>query len=313
MKVGIVGSGFVGSTLAYALVMRGVGRQIILVDKDSNRAKAEASDILHAVPFANPLLVESGGYEDLAGAHVVVVSAGVSQKPGETRLQLLKRNAAVFEVVVPKVLEYAPNAVLLVATNPVDIMTHVAAKIAEQSGRPASKVLGSGTTLDTARLRSLLGTHFGVDSRHVHAYVVGEHGDSEVMTWSSATIGALPLKEFSASYSIPFDEQTKSTIDESVRRAAYQIINGKGATYYGVASALANIVSTILHDQRSILTVCSLQGEVEGVERVTISVPQLVGGAGVLSALPLNLNDSERAELEKSARIIRDATDSIGY
>lgn len=313
MQIGIVGSGFVGSTLAYALVMRGVGRRIVLVDKDEARAKAEASDVLHAVPFANPLLVESGDYADLADCKIVVIAAGVSQQPGETRLELLQRNAAVFEQVVPAVLRHAKDAVLLIATNPVDVMTHVAATIVEKVGSASTRVFGSGTTLDTARFRSLLGAHFGVDARHVHAHVVGEHGDSEVLTWTSASIGGLQLEEFSANYGVPFDAACRDSIDENVRRAAYQIINGKGATYYGIASALAHIVSTVLHNQRSILTVCSLQSQVEGVKRVTISIPQLVGGQGVLSALPLNLSDAEHEKLARSAAIIREATDSIGY
>jgi L-lactate dehydrogenase len=196
MKVGIVGSGFVGATAGYALVMQGVGREIVLVDKNTARAVAEADDIRHAVPFAFPLDVHAGGYEDLAGCKVVVLCAGVGQKPGETRLQLLQRNAGVFREVVPAVLKHAPDAVLVVASNPVDVMTHLAAKFARECGVPAGRVLGSGTTLDTARFRSLLGGHCGVDPHHVHAYVIGEHGDSEVLTWSLAMIGGMPLEAF---------------------------------------------------------------------------------------------------------------------
>src|SRR4029077_6080129 len=196
MKVGIVGCGFVGATAGYALVMRGVGREIVLVDKNSDRAAAEADDIRHAVPFAHPLEVRAGDYEDLRGSRVVVLCAGVGQKPGETRLQLLQRNAQVFREVVPSVLNQAPDAVLVVASNPVDVMTHLAARFAADCGVPAGRVLGSGTTLDTARFRSLIGGSCGVDPHHVHAYVIGEHGDSEVLTWSLATIGNMSLKEF---------------------------------------------------------------------------------------------------------------------
>src|SRR5262249_52588633 len=178
MKVGIVGSGFVGATAGYALVMQGVGREIVLVDKNAARAAAEADDIRHAVPFAHPLDVRAGGYEDLAGCRAVVLSAGVGQKPGETRLQLLRGNAQVFREVVPAVLAQAPDAVLVVATNPVDVMTHLAARFAAACGVSAGRVIGSGTTLDTARFRSLLGAHCGVDPHHVHAHVIGEHGDS---------------------------------------------------------------------------------------------------------------------------------------
>ena len=196
MRIGIVGSGMVGSTSAYALVMSGVGREIVLVDLNRARAEAEANDISHAVPFAHPLTVRAGDYSDLNGARVVVIAAGVAQKPGETRLQLLQRNADVFGQVVPSVLRHAPEAVLLVVTNPVDIMTSIAAQFASDFGVPQTRVIGSGTTLDTARFRALLGRHFAVDPQHVHAYVLGEHGDSEVLAWSQATIAGLGLDEF---------------------------------------------------------------------------------------------------------------------
>src|SRR5262245_7630073 len=196
MKVGVVGSGFGGATAAYALVMRGVGREVVLVDKNEARAVAEADDIRHAVPFAHPLEVRRGDYADLAGCRAVVVCAGVGQKPGETRLQLLQRNAAVFREVIPAILKSAPEAVLIVATNPVDVMTHRAAGVAAEAGWQPGRVFGSGTTLDTARFRSLLGAHCGVDPHHVHGHVVGEHGDSEVLAWSQATVGGLPLESF---------------------------------------------------------------------------------------------------------------------
>ena len=259
MKVGIVGSGFVGATAAYAIVMQGVGREVVLVDKNEDRAKAEADDIRHAVPFAHPLEVRAGTYEDLAGSRVVVLCAGVGQKPGETRLQLLQRNAAVFREVVPAVLSHAPDAVLVVATNPVDVMTHLAARFAAECGVPTGRVLGSGTTLDTARFRSLLGAFCGVDAHHVHAYVIGEHGDSEVLTWSLATIAGMPLEAFARLRKIENPDSVRQDIDQKVRRAAYTIIGGKGATYYGIGSALSRIVNVILHDQRSILTVCAPQ------------------------------------------------------
>jgi L-lactate dehydrogenase len=257
MKVGVVGSGLVGATAAYALVMRGVGREVVLVDKNPARAAAEADDIRHAVPFAHALEVRAGDYADLAGANAVVLCAGVGQKPGETRLQLLKRNAAVFAEVVPAVLAAAPGAVLVVATNPVDVMTHLAARTAAAVGVPAGRVLGSGTTLDTARFRSLVGGRCGVDPHHVHGYVVGEHGDSEVLTWSLVTVGGMPLDEFARLRGVDLSATVRSEIDEKVRRAAYTIIAGKGATYYGVGSALARVVEAVLHDQRSILTVCA--------------------------------------------------------
>jgi L-lactate dehydrogenase len=311
MKVGIVGSGFVGATAGYAMVMHGVGREIVLVDKNTGRAIAEADDIRHAVPFAHPLEIQAGDYKDLAGSRAVVLCAGVGQKPGETRLQLLQRNAAVFREVVPAVLAEAPDAVLVVATNPVDVMTHLAAKVAANLGVPTGRVFGSGTTLDTARFRSLLGAHCGVDPHHVHAYVVGEHGDSEVLTWSLATIGGMPLDSFARLQQIDITDAIRREIDQKVRRAAYTIIGGKGATYYGIGSAISRIVKVILHDHRSILTVCAPAADVAGVADVTVALPRLVGGAGILETFPLPLNEQESHLLRVSAGVIRQALDDL--
>jgi L-lactate dehydrogenase len=312
MKVGVVGSGMVGATAAYALVMRGVGREVVLVDKNTARAEAEADDIRHAVPFAHPLEVRAGGYEALAGCRAVVLCAGVGQKPGETRLQLLRRNAQVFGEVVPEVLAHATDAVLVVASNPVDVMTHLAVRYAARAGIAPGRVLGSGTTLDTARFRTLIGTHCGVDPHHVHGYVIGEHGDSEVLTWSLVTIGGMPLEEFARMRGVDLSEGVRRDIDEKVRRAAYTIIAGKGATYYGIGSALARIVEAVLHDQRSILTVCAPTADVGGVNDVTVALPRLVGGAGVIETFPLPLSPAEQAQLQASARVIRDALDELG-
>jgi L-lactate dehydrogenase len=312
MKVGIVGSGFVGATAGYALVMSGVGRELVLVDKNTARAEAEADDLRHAVPFAHPLEIRAGGYEDLNGCRAVVICAGVGQKEGETRLHLLRRNAAVFAEVVPQVLASAPEAVLVVATNPVDVMTHLAACFAASCGAPAGRVLGSGTTLDTARFRTLLAAHCGVDPHHVHAYVVGEHGDSEVLTWSLATVGGMPLEAFARFRGIEQPEAVRQDIDTRVRRAAYTIIGGKGATYYGIGSALARIVDVVLHDQRSVLTVCTPARDVVGVRDVTVALPRLLGGQGVLETFPLPLNEEETDRLRASARVIRQALDELG-
>jgi L-lactate dehydrogenase len=311
MKVGIVGAGYVGSTAAYAVVMRGVGREVVLVDKNLDRAQAEADDIRHAIPFAHPLEIASGNYDALAGCRVVVLCAGVGQKPGESRLQLLLRNAVVFREVVPQVLKCAPDAVLVVATNPVDVMTHLATRYASELGVPSGRVFGSGTTLDTARFRTLIGTHCGIDPHHVHAYVVGEHGDSEVLTWSLATIGGMPLEKFTKLRQIEFTDSVRQEIDQKVRRAAYTIIAGKGATYYGIGSALARIIEAVLHDQQSILTVCTPMDDVQGVHDVTVSLPRLVGGAGVEQTFPLPLSDQEHALLKASAEVIRQALDEL--
>jgi len=311
MKIGVVGCGFVGSTAAYALVMRGIGREIVLVDINTARTQAEADDLFHAVPFAHPLRIVPGDYAALAGCKVVIIAAGVNQKPGETRLQLLERNAAVFRQVIPNILGHAQHAVLIVATNPVDVMTHVAIHIAEEHDIPANRVFGSGTTLDTARFRTLLGEYLGVDSQHVHGYVIGEHGDSEVLTWSLVSIGGIPLKDFSKLRAKPIDDEITMNIDQKVRGAAYNIISGKGATYYGIGSALARIVEVILKDQRSILTVCYRISGLAGVNNVTFSLPHLIGGNGIKETLPLVLSDDEGDALGKSANVLKDAITSL--
>ncbi len=312
MKIGIIGSGFVGSTAAYAMVMRGVGREIVLVDLNRQRADAEASDLLHAVPFAHPMEVHAGDYSDLDGAQVVILTAGVSQKPGETRLELLERNARVFEQIVPKVLENAPDTILLVATNPVDVMTHLAAYYARRLGVPSSRVIGSGTSLDTARFRSLLGQRLIVDPQHIHAYVLGEHGDLEVLTWSMVSVGGLPLDDFCEDRNLSVCSEDRMLIDNLVRHAAYQIIEGKGSTYYGIGSALARICEVILRDQDAILTLCTPLEEVESVKDVTISMPHLVGGTGILATLHPKMDSVEHQALQASAALIRSQISQLG-
>ncbi len=321
MKVGIVGSGFVGATAAYTIVMRGLAREIVLVDLDERRARAEADDILHAVPFSNPVEVRAGGYGELAGSSLVILTAGVGQRPGESRLELLGRNAAVFKSVVGSVVAAAPAAVLLVASNPVDVMTHLASAYATRAGVPSAKVLGSGTTLDTARFRSLLGRRLGVDAQHVHAYVLGEHGDSEVFNWSQVSVGGMPLSAFPLPEGCDkLGERERAGIEDQVRGAANRIIEGKKATYYGIGSALARIAETILYDQRYILTVCApvspgpcgrSEAGLEELEGVTLSLPRLVGGQGVLQTMEPSLDAAEREALRAGARILREATDSI--
>jgi len=311
MKIGIVGSGMVGSAAANAMLLRGVGREIVLVDLNTQRAQAEADDILHAAPFSYSIDVRAGDYPDLAGSRVVVITAGVAQQPDETRLHLLSRNASVFQQIIPQVLTHAPDAVLLIATNPVDIMTHLAARYAAEFGVPSHRVVGSGTTLDTARYRAILGRHMNVDSRHVHGYVVGEHGDSEVLTWSRTTVGGMPLEQFCVMRQVVLDQAVRQEIDQQVRYAGRDIIAGKGATFYGIGAALAHIVSAVIHDRRTILTVCTPAEDVAGVKDVTVSLPHLVGGRGIEATFPLPLSDVEEGKLSASARTVREAIDSL--
>jgi L-lactate dehydrogenase len=311
MKIGIVGTGLVGSTAAYAMVMNGVGREIVLVDLNKERAQAEADDILHAVPFAHNLRVRAGEYGDLDGAKVVIMAAGVNQKPGETRLELLERNMKVFQTVIPQILDNAPDAVLVIATNPVDVMTHVTSWIAADYGIPSQRIVGSGTTLDTARFRSLLGQALNIDSTHVHAYVIGEHGDSEVLAWSQVNIGNIDLEAFVQLRGHELSDEHRHMIDQGVRGAAYSIIQGKGATYYGVGSALARITRNILSDRRAIMTLCTPTDDIAGVRDVTVSLPRLIGGDGILETFHLPLNDVETDALHDSAALIRGYIDKL--
>ncbi len=311
MKIGIVGAGLVGATCAYSLVMRGTGREVVLVDADRKRSEAQANDIFHAVPFAHPLRVVPGEFSDLSGSHVVIMSAGVSQKPGEPRIELLGRNAAVFETIIPQILEHAPDAVIVVATNPVDIMTHIAAQYARNRGVASTRIIGSGTTLDTARFRTLLANHLGVDSQHIHGYVIGEHGDTEVLAWSAVRVGGMSLDEFCHQQDCSLNEEARADIDEKVRNAAFHIIAGKGATYYGIGSALARIVDVIIHDQRSILTVCTPKEQVEGIADITLSLPHILGGSGIISTLTIPLSDEEKQALIASAQSIRQGLEGL--
>lgn len=300
-KIGVIGAGFVGSTAAYAIVLGNLAGEIVLVDLDEAKASAEARDIKHATPFSHPSRVFAGGYPDLAGSALVIIAAGVNQKPGETRMDLIAKNAEVFADVVPRVVEAAPDAVLVVATNPVDVLTHIAWK---QSGLPPERVIGSGTTLDTARLRAMVGERAGVSSHNVHGYVLGEHGDTEMVAWSTVSIGGLGLKQFFAGRSTEWNAQVEESLLEDVRRAAYEIIEGKGATYYGVAAALARIAEAILQDEHSLLTVSMSDGE------VAYSLPRIVGRDGVVRTLDVQLTPGERAQLDASIAAIRKAIEA---
>ena len=309
-KIGIVGCGMVGSTSAFALVMRGVGREIVLVDVNHARAEAEANDIFHAVPFAHPMTVRAGDYADLAGAYVVVIAGGVAQKPGETRLQLLQRNTDVFRQIIPSVVRRAGSA----APGRHEPRGHHDARggaVRRRCWRAGVAVIGSGTTLDTARFRALLGRHFDVDPQYVHGYVIGEHGDSEVLVWSQATIAGLDLDAFATVHGTPLTAADRRQIDDNVRRAAYHIIAGKGATYLGIGSAVARIVDVLVHDQRAILTICSHIAGVPECDGVTLALPHLLGGEGVLTTIPMTLDDHEREGLRRSAGILRDAVASL--
>jgi L-lactate dehydrogenase len=301
MKIGIVGTGMVGSAAAYAMALLGVGTDIVLVDANHALARAQAQDISHATPFATTIGIHAGDYSDLEGAAVVIIAAGVSQKPGESRLALLERNVEVFRSVISGVMKAAPDAILLIASNPLDVMTFAAQRI---SGLPPERVIGSGTILDTARLRSLLGDHLGIAPNSVHAYVLGEHGDSEVAVWSSAMAGSVPIVSFAEQIGRPLDQAARTSIAAQVKGAAYTIIEGKGATWYGIGAGLARIVRSIIDDERTVLSVSQVNDDIEGVRDVPLSLPRIVGREGIIATLMPNLDTEERAALKHSAEVI---------
>jgi L-lactate dehydrogenase len=302
VKVGIVGAGFVGAAAANALVLRGVATEIVLVDLDERRAAAEAADVAHVTTFAAPVRVSAGRAEDLAGSQVVVVTAGAAQTRDQNRLDLLARNAEIVASVVPEVLAHAPETIVLVATNPVDVTTCVAERCATEAGAPPERVIGTGTMLDTARFRQIVAARIGVDVTHVHGYVVGEHGDSEVLVWSSIDVAGRPLSDFAGAMGDAFDAEDRRRVEDEVVNAAYRIIQGKGATYYGVAAVIARAVEVVLRDRRSILTV-SAWSEAHGC---ALSLPRLVSGSGIIREVGVSVDADERARLERSAEVLRE-------
>ena len=300
----MVGAGHVGTTFAYALLLSGLASEIVLVDANPGRAEGEAMDLSHAVPFTRPVRVRSAPLEEAGGAAITVVAAGFAQKPGETRLDLLRRNAALVRDIAPRIARRSPDGILLVATNPVDVLTWVACRA---SGLPPARVIGSGTTLDTARFRFLLGEYFSVDARNVHAYIVGEHGDSEVPVWSHANIAGMPLDEYCRANGVACPPPERERIFRETRDAAYRIIERKGATYYAVAAGLVRIVEAILRAQRSILTVSSLVDGPHGLRDVCLSLPAVLGRGGIERVLALELDPAEEAALQRSAAVLKQA------
>jgi L-lactate dehydrogenase len=304
MKIGIVGCGFVGSAGAFAIALEGKANELILVDLNADLAAAHAEDILHATPFSGPIRVAAGDYDRLKNADMVVLACGVGQKPGETRLQLLERNVNVFKSVVPQVLESAPQTILLIVSNPVDIMTQVVTKI---SGLAPQRVVGSGTILDTARFRTLLAEHLNIAPHSVHAYVLGEHGDSEVLAWSSGNVGGVPLAGFAAQIGRPITEEIKTQIDDGVRNAAYRIIEGKGATYYGIGGGIARIARAIGGDEGAVLTLSNI----DGYGGVSLSLPRVLSAKGIETTIRPILSEYEADALQRSAEVLKAAASEL--
>ena len=300
-RVAIVGAGNVGATFAYALLLSGLAAEIALIDANQAKAEGEAMDLNHAVPFSHPTRIWAGDYSACAGAAVTVLAAGANQKPGQSRLDCLKSNARIWREIVPKIVQHNPDGVLLVATNPVDVLTYAAWKI---SGLPPARVLGSGTILDTARFRFLLSQHFGVDARSVHAYIIGEHGDSEVPVWSLANIAGMRLPDYCRASGGSYDPEQMNKIFESTRDAAYRIIESKGATYYAVAAGLSRITQAILRHQSTVLSVSSLINDYCGIGNICFSLPTVVDGGGIRQVLRLELSETEASQLRKSAEVL---------
>jgi L-lactate dehydrogenase len=309
VKVGIVGCGFVGSSAAYAIILGGVANEIVLIDINAGLARSQAEDILHATPFAAPVRIMAGDFNALEGAEVVILACGVGQRPGETRLELLKRNANIFGTVIPQVVKHAPETILLIASNPVDVITQMSSAIA---GIAPQRVIGSGTILDTARFRTLLAEGLDVSPQSVHAYVLGEHGDSEVLAWSTARVGGVQLPDFGHQTGRNVSSDARIRIDDGVRRAAYRIIEGKGATYYGIGAGLARIVRAIRGDERVVLTISTRPLGFGNFPEVCFSLPRIVGAAGVLATLLPELSADEERALANSVGVIRRAAEELG-
>ena len=310
-KVSIVGTGNVGSTFAYALMMRGAAREIALIDRKEERRNGEAMDLNHGASFVPPVFITSGGYETAGGSDIVVITAGARQKPGQTRMDLVKTNTEIFKNIVPEIQKYAPDAIFLIVSNPMDILTYVTLKI---SGLPHRKVIGSGTVLDSSRLRYLISDHCHVDPRNVHAYIIGEHGDSELAVWSHANIAGMVLAEYCpiCNSNCNYKEEL-SNIFESVKNSAYEIIKAKGSTYYAIGLALVKTVEAILRDENSVLPVSTLVNDYYGINDVCLSIPSVVSKGGVKDFLRLRLSEEEEKKLKTSADALKGVLRKIGF
>lgn len=307
-KAAIIGCGFVGSSTAFSLMQSGLFSELVLLDIDRRRAEGEAMDISHGLPLAKPMKIYAGDYEDLSDTSIVIVTAGANQKPGETRLDLVQKNAAIFRSIIPEITARDFDGILLIVTNPVDVLTQVALEL---SGLPESRVIGSGTVLDTARLKNLLGEHLSVDSRSVHAFIVGEHGDSEFPVWSSASVSGIPIHTFCEMRGYFDHDQAMEEIACSVKNSAYEIIARKQATYYGVAMAIRRICTAIVRDEKSILPISTILHGEYGIADTVLSVPALVGAGGVERVVPISMSEPERKMLCDSAEILRETLKGI--
>ena len=300
-KVAIVGAGQVGATFAFTLMQSGLADKIALIDVNAELAQGHAMDLNHGLLFVPPVKVYAGDYSECEDANIVVITAGASQKPGETRLDLVQKNTAIFQDIIPQIVRYNPK-ILLIVSNPVDVLTYVALKV---SGYPMNRVIGSGTVLDTARFRSLLSNHCEVDARNIHAYIIGEHGDSEVAVWSQANIAGISFDQYCPTCRKHCSQMDKDQIFQNVKDAAYQIIQRKGATNFAVSLALLRIVGSILRDEQSVLTVSTLLDNYYGINDICLSIPAIVNRNGLSKILQIELNETERQQLQSSAEVLK--------
>ena len=307
-KAVMVGCGLVGSASVFALMQSGLFSEIAMIDADMEKAEGEAMDISHGIPFSKQMKVYAGTYDDVKDAGIVIVTAGANQKPGETRLDLVNKNVGIFKQIIPEIAKRNFEGILLIVANPVDILTQVAQKL---SGLPESRVIGSGTVLDSGRLKYRLGEHLGVDSKSVHAFIIGEHGDSEIAAWSSANVSGVPLDKFCEMRGHYNHAEATELIAEEVKQSAYGIIQRKGATYYGIAMSVKRICEAIVRDEKSILPISTMMHGEYGISDVVLSMPCIVGKDGYETKVPIDLDQDEVTSLHESANTLRDVLDDV--
>ena len=307
-KAAVIGCGFVGSATAFTLMQSRLFSELVLLDVNMEKADGEAKDIAHGIPFAGQMKIYAGTYDDAADAAIIIITAGANQKPGETRLDLVQKNTAIYQSIIPEIVKRDFGGILLIVSNPVDILTYVALKL---SGLPEKRVLGSGTVLDTARLKYALGEHLGVDSRSVHSFIIGEHGDSEIAAWSSTNVSGIPLNEFCEMRGHFNHDAAMDAIAEKVKNSAYEIISKKQATYYGIAMSVKRICECIVRNERSILPVSAMMHGEYGIEDITLSMPAIVGIGGVETHVPIALSEDEAEKLVESAKKLKEVAKGL--
>ena len=307
-KAAVIGCGFVGSATAFTLMQIRVFSELVLLDVNMEKADGEAKDIAHGIPFAGQMKIYAGTYDDAADAAIIIITAGANQKPGETRLDLVQKNTAIYQSIIPEIVKRDLGGILVIVSNPVDILTYVALKL---SGLPENRVLGSGTVLDTARLKYALGEHLGVDSRSVHSFIIGEHGDSEIAAWSSTNVSGIPLNDFCEMRGHFNHDAAMDAIAEKVKNSAYEIISKKQATYYGIAMSVKRICECIVRNERSILPVSAMMHGEYGIEDITLSMPAIVGIGGVETHVPIALSEEEAEKLVESAKKLKEVAKGL--